>query len=222
MSCSRSWPRIGYENVKAEINTICGGVSADQKYSFFHYNCAHGLGHGVMLVTHNELFEALTTCDTLTDGWERESCYGGVFMENIMAHGNPDHTTKYLKTDDLLYPCNAVEAVYKQQCFLMQTSHALMSNGYDFDGVFRLCDGVETDFRATCYQSLGRDASGNTVSDAERTRDICHEGARPRRSEQLHCRRGQGLHRLPQLEGCGPGVVRGPGADAAGFLSGNR
>ena len=168
--------RIGYENVKAQINTICGGVSADQKYSFFHYNCAHGLGHGVMLVTHNELFEALTTCDTLTDGWERESCYGGVFMENIMAHGNPDHTTKYLKTDDLLYPCNAVESVYKNQCFLMQTSHALMSNGYDFDGVFRLCDGVEADFRATCYQSLGRDASGNTISNAESTRDICMKG----------------------------------------------
>lgn len=168
--------KIGYQNVKTQLNTICAGVGATERYSFAHYNCAHGLGHGVMLVSQHELFDALTTCDSLGDGWERESCYGGVFMENIMAEINPDHATKYLKTDDLLYPCTAVGPSYKQQCFLMQTSHALQVNGYDFGGVFALCDGVETDHRATCYQSLGRDVSGNTVSDAERTRDLCMMG----------------------------------------------
>ena len=168
--------KIGYQNVKTQLNTICAGVGATEKYSFAHYNCAHGLGHGVMLVSQHELFDALTTCDSLGDGWERESCYGGVFMENIMAEINPDHATKYLKTDDLLYPCTEVGPSYKQQCFLMQTSHALQVNGYNFGGVFALCDGVETEHRATCYQSLGRDASGNTVSDPERTRDLCMLG----------------------------------------------
>ena len=168
--------KIGYQNIKTQLNTICADIREKQRYSFAHYNCAHGLGHGVMLVREYELFDALKTCDTLTDGWERESCYGGVFMENIMAEINPDHSTKYLKGDDLLYPCTAVEPRYKQQCYLMQTSHALQATSYDFRRVFALCDGVETAYRATCYQSLGRDASGNTVSDAERTRDLCMMG----------------------------------------------
>ncbi|HEU4424756.1 MAG TPA: hypothetical protein VFR67_19700 [Pilimelia sp.] len=168
--------KIGVAEVKTKLNTICAGISTDQKYSFYHYNCVHGLGHGVMAVNNNELFDALTTCDSLTDWWERESCFGGVFMENIMSEFNPDHETKYLKTDDLMYPCNAVNQTYKQQCFLMQTSHALQVTGYDFDRVFALCDKVESGFRPTCYQSLGRDASGNTISDAIRTRDICMRG----------------------------------------------
>jgi hypothetical protein len=170
--------KIGYQEIRAKLNTVCAGVSADQRYSFYHYNCVHGLGHGVMAVNNGELFDALGTCDSLTDLWERESCFGGVFMENIMSEVNPDHAhyKKYLKNDDLIYPCDAVDRPYKQQCFLMQTSHALQATGYDFDQVFKLCDTVENSFRPTCYQSLGRDASGNTISDVDRTRDICMKG----------------------------------------------
>ena len=168
--------KIGYQNIKSQLNTICADIGASQRYSFAHYNCAHGLGHGVMLVSAYELFDALKTCDTLSDDWERESCYGGVFMENIMAEINPDHATKYLKSDALLYPCTAVERRYKQQCYLMQTSHALQATSYNFGRVFALCDGVETAYRDTCYQSLGRDVSGNTISNAERTRDLCIMG----------------------------------------------
>jgi hypothetical protein len=168
--------QIGYDQIKPKINTICETVSKNQKYSFYHYNCVHGLGHGVMAVNNSELFDSLHVCDALNDSWERESCYGGVFMENIMDEINPLHYTKYLKKDDLMYPCDAVDTQYKQQCYLMQTSHALQDTGYDFNKVFGLCDNVDVDFRPTCYQSLGRDASGNTISDAERTRDICLMG----------------------------------------------
>jgi hypothetical protein len=127
--------KIGYQQIRSKLNTICAGISADQKYSFYHYNCVHGLGHGVMAVNNGELFDALTTCDSLTDSWEQESCFGGVFMENVMSEVNPDHHTKYLKSDDLMYLCNAVDNRYKQQCFLMQTSHALRATSYDFDRV---------------------------------------------------------------------------------------
>jgi hypothetical protein len=168
--------RIGYEQIRPKLNTICASAARARQYDLEHYNCVHGLGHGVMAVNNSELFDALDTCDSLTDSWERESCYGGVFMENVMDEINPEHHTKYLKRDDLVYPCNAVADPYKQQCFLMQTSHALQVTGYDFDRVFVMCDGVDGTFRGTCYQSLGRDASGNTVSDAVRTRDLCMKG----------------------------------------------
>jgi hypothetical protein len=168
--------KIGYSRIKEEINTVCASVGADKKYTFYHYNCVHGLGHGVMAVSQSELFDSLKMCDGLTDMWERESCFGGVFMENVMAEANPHHKTKYLKSDDPVYPCNAVDRPYKNQCFGMQTSYALKVVGYDFGKVFAMCDAVETDFRNVCYQSLGRDASGNTISSPEPTRDICMKG----------------------------------------------
>jgi hypothetical protein len=168
--------KIGYDNLESQINSVCQDIGGRERYSFFHYNCVHGLGHGVMVVHNNELFKSLTTCDAIPDNWERESCFGGVFMENIMSENNPDHATKYLKKEEPLYPCPAVDTRYKQQCYLMQTSYALQNNGYDFPAVFKMCDNIEVAFRPTCYQSLGRDASGQTISDPVRTRDYCMIG----------------------------------------------
>jgi hypothetical protein len=168
---------IGPTKITAKANGICASLRHQQPYSFYHYNCVHGLGHGFMEIKKDELFDALGACNALADSWERESCYGGVFMENVMASITPGRTTKYLKTDDLMYPCDAVETGYKQQCYLMQTSHALRQANNDFGMVFKLCDGVEVDFRSTCYQSLGRDASGSTISDADQTASICMKGS---------------------------------------------
>ncbi len=168
--------KIGPDKILDEANEICASVSEEQKYSFFHYNCVHGLGHGFMGVLENELFESLETCDTLEDAWERESCYSGVFMENIMADINPGNKTKYLKADDPLYPCNEVDSKYKTQCYMMQTSHALTTQDDDFGKVFELCGTVEEDYQSMCYQSLGRDASSKGDSDPVKTKENCQQG----------------------------------------------
>lgn len=169
--------KIGPDKILDEADTICDPLAeGDQKQSFYHYNCVHGLGHGFMGIQNNELFESLETCDTLRDDWERESCYSGVFMENIMAKDNPSHPSKELRADEPLYPCTDVEKKYKPQCYLMQTSYALETQDYDFQAVFDLCGTVEGEFRPTCYQSLGRDASGNTVSDVDKTNANCMLG----------------------------------------------
>jgi hypothetical protein len=169
--------RYGPKDVTKRLNDICAGIAAKARYSFDHYNCAHGLGHGVMLITNEELFKSLRTCDALRDGWDRESCYGGVFMENIMARLNPDHDTKYLRDDQPLYPCTAVADRYANQCYLMQTSRALDVLGGDFKRVFGVCATVKLPYRDTCWQSLGRDASGRSVSDVAKTKATCMLGS---------------------------------------------
>ena len=89
---------------------------------------------------------------------------------------NPYHHTEFLKKDDPLFPCTAVNDKYKQQCYLMQTSHALTVVGSDFNKVFALCTNVQSPFDTTCFQSLGRDASGTTTSDQTKTRETCMAG----------------------------------------------
>jgi hypothetical protein len=168
--------KIGPDKILDEAGTICGDLAEDQPYSFYHYNCVHGLGHGFMGIQDNELFKSLETCDTLNDEWERGSCYSGVFMENVMTLFNSNRPSKYLKADQPLYPCTDVEDKYKTECYKMQTSYALDTQGGDFSKVFDLCGGIEDEFRPMCYQSLGRDASGKSVSDVEETRDTCMLG----------------------------------------------
>lgn len=177
--------KLGAEQVIAQAPTICEGAKAKEAYSFYHYNCVHGLGHGIMAVNDNELFESLKICDKFTDNWEQQSCYSGAYMENVMSEFNPDHKTKYLKQDEPLYPCTAVEEKYKEQCYLMQTSHALTLVNQDYDKIFSLCSQVSSPYDATCYQSLGRDVSGNSSSDQNRTIELCDRG--PNDSARNNC-----------------------------------
>jgi len=167
--------RIGFEKLSKSMNPICAELATKQRYSFDHYNCVHGLGHGVMSITDNELFESLGICDNLTDSWDRESCWSGAIMENVIVDGKGD-PTKYLKPSDPLYPCNAMDAKYRKTCYMMQTSYMLKLTGRDFSKVFELCSGVEVAHRATCYQSLGRDASGSAASDITMTKTTCSLG----------------------------------------------
>lgn len=168
---------LGAEKVLADINLICSWLRIQKEYGFDHFNCVHGLGHGIMAIQDDMLFNALQSCTKLDGTWQQESCYGGVFMENVMNEINPGHKSQYLKTDDPLYPCTAVEEKFKQQCYLMQTSHALIVVGQDYSKVFSLCANVAAPYDVTCYQSLGRDASGSTNSDVSRTKDLCETGS---------------------------------------------
>ncbi len=162
----------GSAYIKEHINDFCAEMPGKERYSFDYYNCVHGLGHGVMSMTRNELFDSLNICDLLNGDWERSSCYGGVYMENVMTDWR-NHKTNYLKDDDLLYPCTAVDEKYKYQCYLMQTSYVLKKNGYDFVDGFRRCKDVPSPYDEVCAQSLGRDASGSTVSNATETKRRC-------------------------------------------------
>lgn len=167
--------KIGYENLPGEINNICMDIPGKESYSFDYYNCVHGVGHGLMSLTGDELFDSLELCDGLTGQWEKSSCYSGVFMENVIADGR-NHKTDYLKPEDPVYPCNAVGEGYKETCYLMQTSYMLKVTNYDFKKVFDLCKGVDAGYVNTCYRSLGRDASGTSVSDVEQTKTKCFIG----------------------------------------------
>jgi hypothetical protein len=167
---------LGPDRMRKEANTVCASLAAKQKYSFDHYNCVHGLGHGFMTVESFDLFKALKTCDILNDKWEKDSCYGGVFMENVMVAVRENGQSQYLRPNELMYPCTAVETTYKGQCYLMQTSYALQQTGYDFALVAKLCQELpDSNFVSTCYQSLGRDASGSTVSDIPKTKANCEK-----------------------------------------------
>jgi hypothetical protein len=170
----------GYDYIINHANDICAPIanSSKGKGSFYYYNCVHGLGHGIMFIKNGDLFASLAACDYLKDtSFDQPSCYGGVFMQNIMNEQTPDADvntgSKYLKTDQPMYPCTAVGYKYKYQCYLMQTSYALQTVSYDFSKVFTMCDNVEPEFRDTCFMSLGRDASGNSISDVDRTKTTC-------------------------------------------------
>jgi hypothetical protein len=170
------------------IVSLCPPVVGVIDFSFKRYNCLHGLGHGVTLQFHYDVLKSLAYCDFLTSEWDRESCYGGVFMENIVtfqtarqaqqthAHHGHQQATSFMNAQDLLYPCSALDGKYLRSCYLMQTSAILTFLNYDFAQAFMQCERVAAEHQSTCYRSLGRDISGYTLRDSERVTQLCELG----------------------------------------------
>src|SRR5919199_4870577 len=150
---------IGADKILDEADNICAAPRQQQNQSLNHRNCAHGIGHGLMGLYQNELFEALEGCGALTQEFERDQCSGGVFMENIIDEDNPSNPSKDLKADQPFYPCTEVKSEYKRPCYVKHTNYALKKEGNDFAKVFELCGKVEDGFRQICYYGLGTDAA---------------------------------------------------------------
>jgi len=143
---------------------------------FLAYQCIHGLGHGLMIYTGYDLPGSLKTCDALKTGFDRVSCTGGVFMENFTS--SYGITSKYLRKNDPIYPCNAVAQRHKLYCYLLVTSNALRINGYDLEKTAAACRRSEAAWVRTCYESFGRDVSGMAGQDATKALTNCRLAAR--------------------------------------------
>lgn len=80
----------------SRANELCNLIAPDPADRWLRFQCVHGLGHGFEMVWNWELPRALTGCDWLVSSWDRESCYGGAFMENAVAAATgPHHTSAH-------------------------------------------------------------------------------------------------------------------------------
>jgi mono/diheme cytochrome c family protein len=160
-----------------ELGTVSRGLCSDadvRETAFIAYQCVHGLGHGLMLYTSYDLPKSLEICDQLETSWDQTSCTGGVFMENISSSYGIE--SKWLRDDDPLYPCQTVAERHKLYCYLMVTSRILSFVDYDFQKAADWCRKSEDAWVATCFQSLGRDASGTTRGSVSEILRICGLG----------------------------------------------
>jgi hypothetical protein len=74
-----------------EVNELCQDYRDSPDGDWLLFQCVHGMGHGLSMVSGHDLKRTLARCDLLRSGWEREGCYGGAFMENIMEAVSPHH-----------------------------------------------------------------------------------------------------------------------------------
>ncbi len=158
------------------LDGICASVSGRERYSYEYFSCVHGIGHGLMAYFQHDVFESLSGCDRLSGEWEQESCYGGVFMENVMSDTS-EIPSRFFQKEDPMYPCTAVRERYRVPCYLMQSSQVLKMSGGDFAAVFAACDGVDAAYRRICYESIGRDVSGVVGGSIESALTLCALGS---------------------------------------------
>jgi cytochrome c553 len=169
----RAFGGVPRSKVASMARSLCTGKAINKTY-FLLYQCVHGLGHGLMIYSLNDLPYSLAVCDHLATAWDRTSCTGGVFMQNFLPGPMQIAPTKWLNKKDLLYPCDKVKAQDKLYCYLMVTSRILPVVHYNFAKAASWCRKSETGWVGTCFQSFGRDASGFSVQNPHKIVQLCH------------------------------------------------
>jgi len=174
-----------------DVQSFCQPFKAPGSSRWILFQCVHGMGHGLTMFYEHDLPRALTACDQLLDNWDRESCYGGAFMESDMSAIAPHHPAtelaarshhqhssfKAIDPADPLYPCSIMAVRYLRGCFEMQTAVMLYLNHGNIADAARTCDRAVIFMRNACYQSLGRDITSYAVRDAGKSADLCARGS---------------------------------------------
>ncbi len=83
-----------------DLNALCKRYKGESGDRWILFQCLHGLGHGLTMFYSHHLPRALEGCDLLTEWWDRQSCYGGAFMENITNATSPHHPASELAAAD--------------------------------------------------------------------------------------------------------------------------
>ncbi|OGZ44904.1 MAG: hypothetical protein A3C84_00950 [Candidatus Ryanbacteria bacterium RIFCSPHIGHO2_02_FULL_48_12] len=151
----------GASALAAEVPELCGERSRFQTDKEFH-ECLHGLGHALMFATETDLPASLRLCDTLSSPEEAGWCYSGAFMENSTSSTNKDHPSRYLKDDDLLYPCSILEEKYLPMCYNLQGLYFAERAGYDWQKTGELCALVPRRWQDYCFNAIGQSIAGSS------------------------------------------------------------
>lgn len=155
---------LSYKDLASKIPNICSKDKFSNPSRQIIFQCLHGVGHAILYSLDYKLDEALKLCDLLPTVYDQSSCYGGVIMENVTAF---DKGKRWIKKEEPLYPCTALDEKYRDSCYSMQTS-VMFEQGLSIDQISAECAKTGK-FRGTCYRSLGRDLSNrvrvNNVSE---------------------------------------------------------
>ena len=145
---------------------------AVNKTEFLLYQCVHGLGHGLMIYSGDDLPWSLGTCHKLETDFDRVSCTGGVFMQNLDTTMG---VSRYLSARNPIYPCTIVAERDKVYCYLMVTSRINTLDGFNWRKTAFWCRRSEKGWVETCFESYGRDASGASEYRPAKTLALCKQ-----------------------------------------------
>ncbi len=154
------------EDPVAMMTTLCDAFPAS---TFSGWECRHGLGHGLMYYTENDLPRSAALCASVPG--DASACVNGVWMENFVAE-EALHATDWRRDDDSFYPCDADVADGIADCYLYAPVWYLERHGHDYAAAFDWCLGADG-YVSSCVRGVGAQAMKDNVDDPESVVAIC-------------------------------------------------
>jgi hypothetical protein len=159
-------------NVFAEMASICG---AYPKGKFGSAQCYHGVGHGVMFYTNNDLPKSTEFCAVYEDLFARSNCLMGVYMENFSSDKEL-HDSLYVKADDPFYPCQEQTLENRQVCYLWAPTYYLSLHKNEYSEALAWCKEATPLYQSICVLGVGGQAMRENIGHPELVESVCKSG----------------------------------------------
>ncbi|GAC1510776.1 MAG: hypothetical protein NVS2B16_11270 [Chloroflexota bacterium] len=158
----------GVSDVYAELQRICAAYALSRLAG----KCYHGVGHGLMNYTHNDVPRSLQLCDNYDLPIVRIRCSEGVFMENFNTDQKA-HPSRYLRASDPMYPCPVQTTFYKGTCYYYAPIYYLSLHYEDYAGALRWCTHAEPHFIVTCVTGVGSRIEKQNIANPRFVERMC-------------------------------------------------
>ncbi len=134
-----------------KIKDICSSYKGE---TYLSWECYHGIGHGLMLVTDNELPLSIAYCKEFQTHFMKDNCANGVYMENF----NTDqkiHLSHYLDPHDPFVPCETQPNEFRELCYIYAPVYFLSLHPNQYDKALSWCLAVKNGNRDACISGVG-------------------------------------------------------------------
>ena len=158
---------LSLAEIKPKIKTICENKTFADTYE--PGNCAHGVGHALLVLSSYDLGGALQSCSAFESDPLRFYCASGVFME-YDSHPHPEAETRSLH-----YPCDTYTE-FPSACYRYRTRYFLRKARGNTAGAAEECLRLEPTQRRGCFYGLGAAHLYLVAKQPERLGSICTFG----------------------------------------------
>lgn len=159
------------DNVFKEMDTICNTyVTLNDKAK-----CYHGVGHGIMFYTENDLPMSIEHCDRYPDQEAKVRCAEGVFMENFNTE-QKDHLSTYLDETNPASVCVTQPSIYKGTCYFYAPLHYLSLHVDAYEEALTWCLDQESGYQAVCASGVGSRAIKQHITNPKYVEKVCASG----------------------------------------------
>ncbi|MGH2398159.1 MAG: hypothetical protein ACRDFW_14545, partial [bacterium] len=164
----KSERHVKFDDVVAQMTQLCGGPEMSSLHE--PGNCAHGVGHALMVVTGDDVEKSLEGCSAFGQAAMEYYCATGIFMEHLMTGRRADP-----RLDLLHFPCDTFTR-FPAACYRYKASEMLRAFGGDTGRVAAECLRLPPRLRLGCFHGLGNATSRLISNNPGALAQVCRHG----------------------------------------------
>jgi len=172
-------PAAGLAELKKQMVGFCFASEMAERYQ--PGNCAHGIGHALLMLAGRDLGQALAACASFQNPALEYYCATGIFMEYEMEPEDGE-----LSARSLHYPCDT-HTRYPAACYRYHAFALLPALGDDRARFVAECQSLPAPRRLGCFHGLGATHMRAIARAPELLAEVCRDGTA---DEQTVCIEG--------------------------------